>query len=97
MMPTQECRASGSPLEATGLMGDELGADQRCSIGAGAGVLSASSCCISSCINFKSAPDGFLHRDPAVSRCPAGLSTVAILSVLKLKWMQASHQLTHAV
>ena len=60
-MPTQECRASGSPLEATGLIGEELGADQRCSIGAGAGVLSASICCRSSCMNFRSAPDGFLH------------------------------------
>lgn len=63
IMPTQEYSSSGCSRIAAGLMGAELAADQRCSMGAGAGVSSASSFCMSSCMNSKSSPDGLLRTE----------------------------------
>ena len=67
MMPTQECSASaGQPRAAeagqdAGLMGAELAALQRCSMGECAGMPCASMMPISSVMKFKSAPEGRLH------------------------------------
>ena len=63
IMPTQEYSSSECSRIAAGLMGAELAADQRCSMGAGAGVSSASSFCMSSCMNSRSSPDGLLRRE----------------------------------
>ena len=67
MMPTQECTCAKSAGEAAGLMSAELLLLQRCSMGPGAGTLFSSRAFISSAMNSKSAPLGFLEAHRLVS------------------------------
>jgi hypothetical protein len=63
MMPTHVATVSGEAPGGgdAGLMHDELAADQRCSMGDGAGTSAASNRRSSSSTNLRSAQLGFLH------------------------------------
>lgn len=60
-MPTQECTWLRSSGQAAGLKSAELLLLQRCSMGPGAGTPSLSRAPISSAMNSRSAPLGFLE------------------------------------